>query len=263
MESVLRTLPAANQWAYLVTMHFLPQRSGDTIAIPGDYQYRAAYHGWSPQRFWHQSRLRASAEMLSIQPGMRVLDVGCGSGVFASQVATGSQACVVGVDANVRAVEFARSQFVDPNLRFEVGNLSDLSFTDQSFERIALLEVIKHIHQYQVIDLLRALRSLLTPGGRLVISTPNALSAWPMIEWLLDHLRLVPHMRGEQHVARYHLESLRSVCEPLGFRLLESRTLFVISPLIAAMNWTLASRVLKVEQRGTRGSLLLQAYERI
>jgi len=263
MESVLRTVPAANQLAYLVTMHLLPQRSGDTIAIPGDYQYRATYHGWAPQRFWHQSRLRISAEMLSTQPDMRVLEVGCGSGVFASQVATASQARVVGVDANVRAVEFARSQFVHPNLRFEVGSLSDLSFADQSFERIALLEVIEHIYQYQALELLQALRSLLTPGGRLVISTPNSLSAWPMIEWLLDHLQFVPQMRGEQHVARYHPESLRALIEPLGFRLLESRTLFVISPLVAALNWALASRLLRVEQRGTRGSLLLQAYERI
>jgi len=246
-----------------VTTHLLTQRSGDTIAIPGDYQYRATYHGWAPQRFWHQSRLGASAEMLSTQPDMRVLDVGCGSGVFASQVATASQARVVGVDANVRAVEFARSRFVHPNLRFEVGNLSDLSFSDQSFERIALLEVIEHIDQHQALELLQTLRPLLTPGGRLVISTPNALSAWPMIEWLLDHLRLVPQMRGEQHVGRYHPESLRALCEPLGFRLLESRTLFVISPLVAALNWALASRLLRVEQRGTRGSLLLQAYERI
>ena len=244
-------------------MHLLPQRSGDTIAIPGDYQYRATYHGWAPQRFWHQSRLLASVEMLSTQPDMRVLEVGCGSGVFASQVATASQARVIGVDANVRAVEFARSRFVHPNLRFEVGNLSDLRFADQSFERIALLEVIEHIYQHQALELLLALRSLLTPGGRLVISTPNALSAWPMIEWLLDHFRLVPQMKGEQHVARYHPESLRALCEPLGFRLLESRTLFVISPLVAALNWRLASRLLRVEQLGTRGSLLLQAYERI
>lgn len=62
------------------------RRLGDAIQIPGNYQFQAAFAGSAPQRFWHQTRFEVCLDVLGAGPGMRVLDVGCGSGVFADMV---------------------------------------------------------------------------------------------------------------------------------------------------------------------------------
>ncbi len=236
-------------------------RRGDTVQIEGNYQYRATYAGYAPQRFWHQTRFRVSLAALAPQPGDRALDVGCGSGVFAAAVAD-TAGSVLGVDANAAAVAFARQTYRAANLTFELRGVDALTFPDQAFERISLLEVIEHIHPREGMALLATLRSALTAGGRLVVSTPNARSAWPFLEWSLDRLRLVPRLSGDQHVASYHGGSLRASAEAVGLRLVDSRTLFVVSPALAIVSGEVADRVATLEQRTSFGSLLVQTFTR-
>lgn len=243
-------------------MTAVPARHGDAVEIPGDYQYQATYHGYRPQRFWHQTRFEASLDMLGIRPGMRLLDIGCGSGVFAARAAREPRVQVVAIDANASAIQFARQQFPQPNLEFQVGLLADLDFPDASFDRISLLEVIEHIYEHQAVQLFEALARLLRPGGRLVVSTPNASSLWPVIEWLLDRLRLVAPMSGDQHVRLYNARRLRSIGEVSGLRLVESRTLFIGSPAVALVSWSAARWLASLERRTPWGSLLFQSWER-
>lgn len=240
------------------------RRVGDAIQIPGNYQFRAAFQGRAPQRFWHQIRFDTCLEMFGLGSDLRVLDAGCGSGVFADQVARHPGTKVTAVDSNPEAVAFARAQFERPNLEFQLGLVDELDFGPASFDRIGCLEVIEHIHPEQARAMLGTFHRLLSPGGRLLVSTPNMRSHWPFLEWALDHLRLVPTMEGEQHVAGYHPRSLQALGEACGFRLLQSRTLFVVSPWVALASWRWAESLHRWEQRaGTGiGALLVQAFER-
>ena len=156
------------------------RRTGDTVSIPGDYQYRVSREGLAPQRFWHQHRFMTCASMLDASAGHRVLDIGCGSGVFANMVAEREGVHVLGVDRNADAVTFASSHFDNPRLKFQHGLVDELSFEPGTFDRISLLEVIEHIYPAQASALVRGCHALLKPGGRLVISTPNRRSLWPV-----------------------------------------------------------------------------------
>jgi len=240
------------------------RRLGDAIQIPGNYQFQAAFAGSAPQRFWHQTRFEVCLEMLEVRPSMRVLDVGCGSGVFADMVAAVDGTEVTAVDGNREAISFAQQQFRRSNLNFRHGLVDELAFETSSFERISCLEVIEHIHPEQGRAVLRTFHRLLVPGGRLVISTPNMHSYWPALEWSLDRLRLVPTMDGEQHVAGYHPRSLRALGEETGFRLVSTRTLFVLSPWLALANWRLAKALHRLEEANPvpMGTLLVQSFER-
>jgi 2-polyprenyl-3-methyl-5-hydroxy-6-metoxy-1,4-benzoquinol methylase len=211
------------------------RRLGDAIQIPGNYQFQAAFAGSAPQRFWHQTRFEVCLDMLAAGPSQRVLDVGCGSGVFADMVAAVGGTKVTAVDGNREAIFFAQQQFRRPNLNFRHGLVDELAFEASSFERISCLEVIEHIHPEQGRAVLRTFHRLLSPGGRLVISTPNMRSYWPALEWSLD-----------------------------GFRLLSTRTLFVLSPWIALANWRLAKALHRLEEANPMhlGTLLVQSFER-
>lgn len=240
------------------------RRVGDAIQIPGNYQFQAAFKGSAPQRFWHQTRFEVCLDMLELGSSMRVLDVGCGSGVFADMVAACHGTKVTAVDGNFEAISFAQKQFRRPNLEFRNGLVDELAFESSSFERISFLEVIEHIHPEQGRAVLRTFHRLLSPGGRLVISTPNTRSYWPALEWTLDRLHLVPTMEGDQHVAGYHPQSLQTLGEESGFRLVSTRTLFVISPWVALAAWRLATALHRLETKSPiqMGALLVQSFER-
>jgi 2-polyprenyl-3-methyl-5-hydroxy-6-metoxy-1,4-benzoquinol methylase len=240
------------------------RRLGDAIQIPGNYQFQAAFEGSAPQRFWHQTRFEVCLDMLDVGPSMHVLDAGCGSGVFADMVAAVPGTEVTAVDGNRDAISFARQQFGRSNLEFRNGLVDELAFESASFDRVSCLEVIEHIHPEQGRAVLRTFHRLLSPGGRLLISTPNMRSYWPALEWGLDLLHLVPTMEGEQHVAGYHPRSLQALGEEAGFRLVSTRTLFVVSPWVALATWRLAKALHRLEAASPvhMGTLLVQSFER-
>ena len=241
------------------------RRTGDTVAIAGEYQHRATHQSrYAAQRFWHQKRFEACLELLELAPGMRVLDAGCGSGVFADQLAQSPGVHVVAVDANDAAVSFVQRTYARASLEVRLGQVDELAFEPGSFDRIACLEVIEHIHVEQARTMLRTFAALLRPGGRLLLSTPNARSAWPAIEWALDRLRLTAEMEGEQHVVTYDARSLTRLAADAGLTGRAHKTLFVAAPWVAGIRWSLAERVHRAEQRlhVPFGALLVQSFER-
>src|SRR5688572_25654903 len=168
------------------------RRVGDEVAVPGDYQHRALHEGWAAQRFWHLGKLEEVERMLEPQAGDVIVDVGCGSGVLAGRLADHAGTRVIGIDASAAALAFARQRYPQRNLEFRQGIADELDLAALGAGKIAFIEVIEHIYPDQARATLRRFHQGLPAGGRLVVSTPNARSLWPAIEWTLDRLALVP-----------------------------------------------------------------------
>jgi 2-polyprenyl-3-methyl-5-hydroxy-6-metoxy-1,4-benzoquinol methylase len=101
----------------------------------------------------------------------RLLDVGCGSGLFLTHMRDLGWS-VSGVDADPAAVRAARSGLASDAVH--LGSVENLELADSSFEAITLSHVIEHLPDPA--ESLRACRRLLVPGGWLVVATPNARS---------------------------------------------------------------------------------------
>lgn len=239
-----------------------PRRVGDTVAIDGDYQYRALTHGPRVQRFWHDTKLWLARHYLQPKAADRILDVGCGSGVVADALAAAPVREVVGVDGNPRAVAFAARQFRRPNLRFVAGLVDQLDFPDESFDACVCLELIEHIYVNQGQALLECLYRLTRPGGRLLITTPNYRSAWPLIEWVLDRSGKVTHLDEDQHVSHYHHGLLGKLCRDSGWTTVSRHSCCTFAPWVAALSWRLAEAVRRVEGRVPFGTLLVHVVEK-
>ena len=242
----------------------IPRRTGDRIAIGGNYQHNAITSGPAPQRFWHEAKLREAMRWLNPTPGDLILDVGCGSGVLADRLAATAGTRVIGVDGNPAAIEFASAQYQRANLEFRRGLVDELGFTPGSISKIAFLEVIEHIETHQGLAVLQSFHKLLRPGGLAVISTPNIRSLWPAIEWAMDAFRLAPHMAEDQHVAYYHRGSLSRLGEQAGFRVAGCRTINFAAPWLAWLNWRLAERIHAWETARNQplGSIVVMAFEK-
>jgi hypothetical protein len=85
-----------------------------------------------------------------------------------------------------------------------------------------------------------------------------------MIEWGLDLLRLVPSLKGDQHVNNYTASGLIDLARSGGFTVVTCRTMHFLAPWLALFNWRLALQVHRLEQvRSHRlGNLLLACLER-
>ncbi len=226
------------------------RRTGDTIEIQGDYQYRAATSGHPVQRFWHKTKTLTIAELLP--PGSQdfVIDAGCGSGVVSSFLGEFG-ATVLGVDGSRCAIEFATSQFGSQNVSFREALVDETLVIGKPANKIYCLEVIEHIYREQALSMLRVFHDLLDCGGKVFLTTPNYRSLWPLIEWGLDRFSGAAQLDGDQHVTHYNSRSLSAVCGEAGFQLDKVVTVACMAPWIAPISWNLAVRMHRAEIRSS------------
>jgi 2-polyprenyl-3-methyl-5-hydroxy-6-metoxy-1,4-benzoquinol methylase len=228
------------------------RRTRDAVDIDGGYQYRALTEGYRVQRFWHHSKVLAIEEHLPPGPGDDILDVGCGSGVITEYLGEKART-VLGMDGNPRAIAWATEHSRGKNVRYRLGLVDEQSSEVECYDKIYCLEVIEHIHHAQALDMLRSFHRMLKPSGKVFLTTPNYSSYWGLLEWLLDRIHLVPKLAGDQHVAHYRRARLRALSEEAGFRVDRIATTCFLAPWMALVNWTLAERMQKTENRARLG----------
>ncbi|KMS68796.1 hypothetical protein ACH49_26905 [Streptomyces leeuwenhoekii] len=111
-------------------------------------------------------------ERLRIGPGSRLLDIGCGVGTPGVRIARLSGAEVTGISVSEeqvkRANALARSQSSACRAEFHQANAMELPFPDASFDAAVALESM--IHMPDRGQVLREIRRVLRPGGRIVLT---------------------------------------------------------------------------------------------
>ncbi len=102
--------------------------------------------------------------------GLKVLDVGCGPGLYAEELVFRGARRVVGVDASSRMVQLARRQVAGPVAFHRQDLQAPLSWAaDGEFDAAVMPLVIHHLDNR--VAALREIARVLRPAGRLVIST--------------------------------------------------------------------------------------------
>lgn len=137
-----------------------------------------------------------------ITRGLRILDVGCGSGEVTRALAerVGPEGRVVGLDASPSAIETARSaaqQAGLTNVDFVVRALPDLGLDAGSFDCVVGRRVLMYLPDAQ--EVLTGLAGLLRVGGRMAFQehdatmTPGRTGDWPLHDqvhhWMWETVR--------------------------------------------------------------------------
>jgi SAM-dependent methyltransferase len=144
----------------------------------------------------------------------RILDAGCGSGVFSFELAKRHpEAEVLGIDSDpglvARATEIARRAGLE-NCRFEEGDVTRLDF-EAEFDMVVSVDNFEHVEDD--VTAMKTLHHALRPGGRLVSHVPGYER-----RWLLFGRRVNFDVPGHVRPG-YRAEELAAKLEQAGFEI--------------------------------------------
>jgi ubiquinone/menaquinone biosynthesis C-methylase UbiE len=207
---------------------------GDTTAR----DYSAKLHQFN--RF-AEPELQGLLGSLSLSPGMRVLDAGCGTGeaLLWLQEAVGEQGTVIGIDLS--AAHVAAARLAAPKAQIHFGDLMDLSVPGASLDLIWCTNTMNHLR-----DPARGvshLKAMLRPGGRIALGQsaflPDMVFAWDSRLERLVNEAVRQYYRDRYALDEKDLTGIRRVLGQLrecGFADVTARTVVIerISPLDAA-----------------------------
>jgi len=107
-------------------------------------------------------------ERANIQPGQRVLDLGCGTGTLAVMLKRSSpEAQVTGLDADEQVLAIARTKAERSNVQIKLdhGLAYELPYPDGSFDVVLSSFVIHHLNSSDKLRAFQEVRRVLRPGG--------------------------------------------------------------------------------------------------
>lgn len=114
-------------------------------------------------------------EMLRPGQGEKILDVGCGTGIFTFDVLAAG-ADVVGLELSLPMLLWARKKLKRHAFRMVQGDMRNLPFADNAFEKAISVTAIEFIQDARsaVSELFRVTK----PRGHIVVATLNSFSPW-------------------------------------------------------------------------------------
>lgn len=172
--------------------------------------YGQAYRELYQQHWWWRAREGMILEVLGgkqpPQGWKRILDVGCGDGLFFDKLSQFGQ--VHGIEAT--------EELVTPSgphrARIHIGPFDETFQPGQQFSLILMLDVLEHMPD--PVGALRKAWALLEPGGSLLVTVPAFKLLWTNHD-ILNH-----------HFTRYTKTSFRRLARAAGVELEAERYLF-------------------------------------
>ena len=166
----------------------------------------------------------------------RVLDIACGPGTWAQEMAVAYPHLeVVGIDISQRMIAYAASRKTTNNVSFQVMNiLNPLKFPDESFDIINARLLMAVVPSDKWPDLIQECRRILRPGGLLRLTEPeypitNGVANEQFNRWMIQALALnkQSYMPGDNNIGITCM--LRGFLADAGFQDIQHRA-FVSDP---------------------------------
>jgi len=121
------------------------------------------------------AKLAHIAAKLAIQPGQRVLDIGCGWGGMAIFLARHHDVSVHGITLSEEQLELARQRAIDAGVAgrtsFELVDYRDLAARGEKFDRIVSVGMFEHVGRPQFETFFRATANLMSEQGVMLLHT--------------------------------------------------------------------------------------------
>lgn len=199
--------------------------------------YPANYHAFefSPDQFGFVYRVRRRLEARrllnwcrDLPENARILDVGCGDGFHLDVLKEFGKKewRLEGIDADERAVRTGEQK----GLKIHCGLLDTVNLPADSYDLVLLIQTVEHVSDPP--EVLRQIRRVLKPGGKLVIVTDNTDSP----DFRIFRGRYWGGYHFPRHWNLFNPATMRALAEKCEFE--PEKIVTVVSPV----NWTYSIR---------------------
>ena len=154
-----------------------------------------------------RQRVKMLAQAVKLGPDTRVLDVGCGKGVFLYALKQRFGCDVTGVDFDAEAVRYCRDQLGISAIQ---GGAAELAALAPGFDIITMWHFLEH--EFDPLSVLRTVHRLLADDGTLIVEVPNVDSVENAIFGRRSYLYDLP-----RHLFHFSPLTLRALLERAGF----------------------------------------------
>ncbi len=152
------------------------------------------------ENYWYRRHLVVYDWIARRVNGKRVVDMACGEG-YGTAVLAQTATHVTGVDANPEAFAHADAKYSSDRIAI-VRDLIETYRPAELVDAVTFLQTIEHVQDPA--GVLRHFASLLTPGGKAYISTPNLLTLAP---------EGAEKSENPWHVKEYKPAEFRELCQ--------------------------------------------------
>ena len=172
-----------------------------------------------------QMRYSLITRLLKLRKGQRVLDAGCGNGIYVHQLTDSYQVIGIGVDGRRDRIKLATriNKLLRFNNYFKISLLENFNLKFKKFDKIICLEVLEHINEDRKV--VKKLGKHLKIGGTMIITIPMKGTALSLKD---EH---DPNFEPEEfeHVrSGYDKEEIMNICKSSNFKKVTVREYFFL-----------------------------------
>jgi ubiquinone/menaquinone biosynthesis C-methylase UbiE len=117
--------------------------------------------------------------------GKRVLEIGCGTGLFTKEIAK-TDNVIIAIDISNDLLEQAKSAVPNDNVEFMIQNAYQTTFQDDEFDYVVGSSVLHHL---DVEAALLEFHRILKPGGKIMFTEPNMMNPQIAIQKNIPYLK--------------------------------------------------------------------------
>jgi ubiquinone/menaquinone biosynthesis C-methylase UbiE len=209
--------------------------------IPAGYYDKVFAAQDGPQSKWHHMKFARILNELGSPTSH--LDFGCGPGTLVGLMPKETR--VVGVDIAKPQIEYACAHYTSASKAFLKIDPGPLPFPDSTFATVSCIEVIEHLSWEDDLTVLRELNRVLQPQGKLVLTTPNYFSLWPIVEAVVNRVAKISY--ENQHITKFSSARVTSLLKKTGFRAIKVRPFMFFAPFLARIHWRLPDALTSLE----------------
>jgi SAM-dependent methyltransferase len=147
----------------------------------------------------------------SIKSGMKVLEIGCGTGFFTKEIVK-IPVQLTAIDISPELIAVARKNILNSNVEFIIDNAYQMTFDDQTFNSVIGSSVLHHL---DVDSALKEIYRVLKPGGHIAFTEPNMLN--PQIALQKNIPALKKALGDSPDESAFFIWSIRKKLKKIGF----------------------------------------------